>query len=153
MASWQASRNVSSTHSVWYVSAIERLVDVLQELSQARDINAIAAIVRHAARELTGADGATFVLRENDQCYYVDEDAITPLWKGMKFPMKSCISGWVMEHAQPVLIDNIYKDARIPQDAYRPTFVKSLAWYRFVVARLSALSAIIGRNTTRLRMK
>lgn len=140
MASWQASRNVSSTHSVWYVSAIERLVDVLQELSQARDINAIAAIVRHAARELTGADGATFVLRENDQCYYVDEDAITPLWKGMKFPMKSCISGWVMEHAQPVLIDNIYKDARIPQDAYRPTFVKSLAMVP--IRRSSPIGAI-----------
>lgn len=127
MASWQASRNVSSTHSVWYVQAMERLIDVLQELSQARDINAIANIVRHAARELTGADGATFVLRDGDQCYYADEDAISPLWKGMRFPMKSCISGWVMEHAQPVVIDNIYKDARIPQDAYRPTFVKSLA--------------------------
>lgn len=127
MASWQASRNVSSTHSVWYVSAMERLVDVLQELSQAQDIDTIAKIVRHAARDLTGADGATFVLRDGDQCFYVDEDAITPLWKGMRFPMKSCISGWVMEHAQPVVIDNIYKDARIPQDAYRPTFVKSLA--------------------------
>lgn len=127
MSSWQASRNVSSTHSVWYVSAMERLVGVLHELSQARDLNAIAAIVRHAARELTGADGATFILRENDNCYYLDEDAISPLWKGMKFPAKTCVSGWVMDHAQPIVIDNIYKDARIPQDAYRPTFVKSLA--------------------------
>lgn len=127
MSSWQASRNVSSTHSVWYVSAMERLVGVLHELSQARDLHAIAAIVRHAARELTGADGATFILRENENCYYLDEDAISPLWKGMKFPTKTCISGWVMDHAQPVVIDNIYKDARIPQDAYRPTFVKSLA--------------------------
>lgn len=127
MASWQASRNVSSTHSVWYVSAMEKLVDVLQELSQAHDVQSIAQIVRTAARDLTGADGATFVLRDGEHCYYVDENAISPLWKGMRFPMKTCISGWVMEHAQPVIIDNIYKDARIPQDAYRPTFVKSLA--------------------------
>lgn len=141
MASWQASRNVSSTHSVWYVSAMERLVDVLQELSQARDVNAIAAIVRHAARELTGADGATFILREDNNCYYVDEDAISPLWKGMRFPMKTCASGWVMEHAQPLLIENIYKDPRIPQDAYRPTFVKSLA---MVPIRRSAPIGAIG---------
>lgn len=141
MASWQVNRNVSSTHSVWYVSAMERLVDVLQELSQARDVKTIATIVRHAARELTGADGATFILRENDNCYYVDEDAISPLWKGMKFPMKTCISGWVMENAQLVLIDNIYKDSRIPQDAYRPTFVKSLA---MVPIRRSAPIGAIG---------
>lgn len=31
---------------------------------------------RRAARELTGAHGATFVLRDNDLCYYADEDAI-----------------------------------------------------------------------------
>lgn len=140
MASWQASRNVSSTHSVWYVSAMERLVDVLQELSQAHTIDTVAEIVRTAARDLTGADGATFVLRDGDQCFYVDENAITPLWKGMRFPMKSCISGWVMEHAQPVVIENIYKDARIPQDAYRPTFVKSLAMVP--IRRKSPIGAI-----------
>lgn len=140
MASWQASRNVSSTHSVWYVAAMERLVDVLQELSQARDIDSIANVVRLAARELTGADGATFVLRDGDQCYYADENAISPLWKGMRFPMKACISGWVMEHAQPVVIDNIYKDPRIPQDAYRPTFVKSLAMVP--IRRSSPIGAI-----------
>ncbi len=119
---------------------MERLVDVLQELSQARDVDSIAQIVRHAARDLTGADGATFVLRDHDHCFYVDEDAITPLWKGMRFPLKSCISGWVMEHAQPVVIENIYKDARIPQDAYRPTFVKSLAMVP--IRRKSPIGAI-----------
>lgn len=41
-----------------------RLVEVVQELSLARDLDCIMAIVRRAARELTGADGATFVLRD-----------------------------------------------------------------------------------------
>lgn len=119
-------RNVSSTHSIWYVSAMEHMVGVVQELSCARDLPSIMKIVRHAARDLTGADGATFVLRDNEQCYYADEDAISPLWKGLRFPINMCISGWVMQHAQPVTIENIYKDPRIPHDAYRPTFVKSL---------------------------
>jgi len=104
-----------------------RLVAAIQELSLARDLNGIMAIVRRAARELTGADGATFILREGDLCHYVDEEAIGPLWKGQRFPMKICISGWVMLNRRPAVIEDIYEDPRIPQDAYRPTFVKSLA--------------------------
>lgn len=103
------------------------LVQVVQELSLARSMEAVTAIVRRTARQLTGADGATFVLRDKQQCYYVDEDAISPLWKGLRFPMANCISGWVMNNKQSVAIDDIYKDSRIPHDAYRPTFVKSLA--------------------------
>lgn len=110
-----------------YIEAMERLVDVVQALSQARDVATITRIARDAARELTGADGATFVLRDGDQCYYADENAIEPLWKGKRFPMEMCISGWVMLNAQPVIIEDIYADARIPAEAYRPTFVKSLA--------------------------
>lgn len=106
---------------------IELLLDVVQKLSLAKDLETIMFIVRRAARYLTGSDGATFVLRDNNQCYYADEDAIAPLWKGKRFPMKICISGWVMEHGQPVIIEDIYSDPRIPSDAYRPTFVKSLA--------------------------
>lgn len=85
------------------------------------------AVVRVAARELTGADGATFVLREGHQCFYADENAISPLWKGRRFPMEACVSGWSMLHREPAVIEDIYKDARIPADAYRPTFVRSLA--------------------------
>jgi GAF domain-containing protein len=116
-----------TSRSVWYLYAMERLVGVVQELSLARDMNTISTIIRNAARNLTGADGATFVLRDGDQCYYADENAIAPLWKGKRFPMNTCISGWVMEHGEPVVIQDIYKDRRIPADLYRPTFVKSMA--------------------------
>src|ERR1043165_3508667 len=102
------------------------LVQVVQELSLARDVAAVQDITRRAARALTGADGATFVLRDGDRCYYADEDAIAPLWKGQRFPMSACISGWAMLHRQPAIIEDIYSDDRIPHDAYRPTFVKSL---------------------------
>lgn len=49
-------------------AAKTRLVQAVQELSPTRDLKGIMAVVRSAARELTGADGATFVLREGDQC-------------------------------------------------------------------------------------
>ncbi|MFA7276942.1 MAG: ATP-binding protein [Pseudobdellovibrionaceae bacterium] len=112
---------------LWYVSAMEYLVDVVQDMSHARDIQTVVNIVRTAARELTGADGATFVLRDEDKCFYVDEDAIAPLWKGGRFPISACISGWVMINASSVVIDDVFDDPRIPHDVYRATFVKSMA--------------------------
>lgn len=105
----------------------ELLVKTIQEISLTRDLDSLMKIVRTAARKLTGADGATFVLRESDLCYYAEEDAISPLWKGLKFPMETCISGWAMMNKKSAVIEDIYADSRIPADAYRPTFVKSLA--------------------------
>ena len=115
------------TQSLWYAHAMEQLVEVVQKLSLARNLEEIMEIVRHAARSITGADGATFVLRDGDKCFYAEEDAISPLWKGQRFPMSACISGWAMLNRQAAVIENIYADSRIPADAYRPTFVKSLA--------------------------
>ena len=102
------------------------LLAAVSDLSSARDLASVTAVVRVAARALTGADGVTFVLKEYDQCFYADEDAVSPLWKGRRFPLRTCISGWVMRHRMPVAIRDIYQDDRIPHDAYRPTFVKSL---------------------------
>lgn len=109
-----------------YLKGMELLIGVVQKLSFARSLGAVIEIVRHSARELTGADGATFILRDKDLCFYVDEDAIEPLWKGKKFAINTCISGWSMLHHESVTIEDIYKDPRIPIDVYRPTFVKSL---------------------------
>lgn len=121
------SMTESAPFSQWYASAMVQLVEVVQQLSQARSLEAIVEIVRKKARQLTGADGATFVLRDGECCYYYEEDAISPLWKGQRFPLTSCISGWAMLNREAAVIEDIYSDARIPADAYRPTFVKSLA--------------------------
>ncbi|MGO4174340.1 HD-GYP domain-containing protein [Bosea sp. TAF32] len=105
------------------LSALDALV---LDLAMARGLDEVMAVVRRNARGLTGADGISFVLRENGRCYYADEDAITPLWKGQRFPMEACISGWAMQHGEVVVIEDIYADDRIPHAAYRPTFVRSL---------------------------
>lgn len=91
---------------------MEQLVGVIQELSGARTLLRVQELVRTAARQLTGADGATFVLRDGDLCFYADEDAIEPLWKGQRFPLSTCISGWTMLHSKPAVIEDIYADAR-----------------------------------------
>lgn len=106
--------------------AAEYLVAVVQQLSLARNLQAVMAITCQAARELTGADGATFILREGEYCHYAEENAIAPLWKGRYFPITASISGWAMLNRQPAVIEDIYSDTRIALDTYRPTFVQSL---------------------------
>ncbi|MFD0591713.1 GAF domain-containing protein [Catellatospora coxensis] len=49
-----------------------------------------------------------------------------PALAGAALPATSCISGWAMLHDQTVAIPDIRADDRIPQAAYRPTFVRSL---------------------------
>ncbi len=69
----------------------EYLISVIQELSLARNLATVIDIVKRAARQLTDSDGSTFILQDNGQCYYVDEEAIAPLWKGKRFPLSICI--------------------------------------------------------------
>lgn len=123
-----------------YIDGMERLLRAVQELSLARSLGDIQRIVRTSARELTGCDGATFVLRENDKCFYADEEAIAPLWKGNRFPLEACISGWAMLNRDAAVIPDIYIDPRIPQGIYRPTFVKSLVMVP--IRRLDPIGAI-----------
>jgi signal transduction histidine kinase/CheY-like chemotaxis protein len=103
------------------------LIRVVQRLSFCGDMGGVMAVLSESARRLSGADGVTVVLREGNLCHYVEESAIAPLWKGRRFPLEACISGWCMLHRQQVAIEDIYADPRIPHEAYRPTFVKSLA--------------------------
>jgi hypothetical protein len=109
-----------------YLRGMERLLQAVQELSLARSLGEIQRIVRHSARDVVGCAGITFVLRDDDMCYYADEDAIAPLWKGSRFAMAACVSGWVMLNGTAAVIPDIYLDPRVPHEAYRPTFVKSL---------------------------
>jgi len=145
---------------------------VLDQLHAAEDLAEVGIVARTAARALTGAKGATFVLRDGEHCFYADEDAIAPLWKGQRFPMTACISGWAMMNSETAVVPDIEVDARIPLEAYRPTFVRSLAMapvgrpapvaaigaYWSVprtpdpdeVARLEALAAAVGEAIARI---
>jgi signal transduction histidine kinase/CheY-like chemotaxis protein len=105
---------------------LTRLVRAVQSLSLARDLTSIMAETQRAARELMGADGAAFVLRDGDQCHYADEDAIGPLCKGQRFPLNACISGWAMQNQAAAVCPDVYADPRIVEGVYRTTFVKSL---------------------------
>lgn len=102
------------------------LVETIEQLSSARTVEEVAAVIRSTARAISGADGVTFVVRDGDQCRYVDEDAIAPLWKGKSFPLEACVPGWAMLNGKMAVIPDVFDDIRVPQDAYRLTFVNSM---------------------------
>lgn len=124
------------------------LITAVERLSAADDMDGVIQVVRKTARAISGADGVTFVLRDADQCHYVEEDAVGPLWKGKRFPLTACISGWCMLNDKPAVIPDIYVDPRIPHDAYRPTFVKSLV---MVPVRAKTPIAAIGSYWSKVR--
>ena len=101
-------------------------MEAIETLAGAGGMDDVIATLRSTARRLIGADGIAVILREDEQCWYVEEDAMGPLWKGHKFPLASCISGWAMLHKQSVVIEDIRSDDRIPQQLYVDTFVRSL---------------------------
>jgi len=102
------------------------MAEQLAALEMAGSLDQVGEIIRKEARRRTGAQGATFVLREEDRCFYADEDAIAPLWKGQRFPITACISGWAMLNDETAVVPDISVDDRIPLEAYLPTFVRSL---------------------------
>lgn len=98
----------------------------IEALNSAETVDEVRFVLKGSARAAVQAQGMTVVELDGDQCHYADEDAMSPLWKGQRFPVTSCISGWAMLHGQTAVIADIRADSRIPQAAYRPTFVRSL---------------------------
>lgn len=108
------------------VNLVESITDTVIKLSFATTSEDIADVVKSAARSIARAEGAAFIFNDGSNCFYADEDAISPLWKGKRFSKESCISGYCMTNKRQEAIVDIYLDERIPHDLYRPTFVKSL---------------------------
>ncbi len=104
----------------------QRLIETVQELSMCQDMDGVMRTLARGVRRLALADGASVVLKDGDWCQYVEEDAIEPLWRGKRFAVSASIAGWAMLNREQVAIADIYQDARVPHDAYRATFVKSL---------------------------
>ncbi|SKC54921.1 sensor histidine kinase [Ohtaekwangia koreensis] len=108
-------------------SGMELLAKTGQALLLARDLSSATCIISSVARKITEADGATFILREGNYSFYADEDAMSPLWKGSRFPIDTCLGGWSMTHGKVAIIEDVYADDRVSPDIYHPTFVKSIA--------------------------
>ncbi|WP_242123682.1 GAF domain-containing protein [Sphingobium sp. Sx8-8] len=119
----------------WSIAA-----EAIEALAGARSLDAVTHVLRAFARRAVGADGIAIVLREDDHCHYIAEDAMEPLWAGQRFPIGNCVSGWAMEHERTAVIADIFDDPRVPVDAYRTTFVRSMLMVP--IGRVEPIAAI-----------
>lgn len=103
-----------------------QLTRAVGRLAGAKSADEVVEIVRATARVLVGCEGIAIIRRDGDLCHYIEEDAIGPLWKGEKFPMTACISGWAMINRQTVVVPDISQDDRIPYELYEETFVRAV---------------------------
>ena len=78
---------------VWDASRFSPLSSLIRRLYLAHTASEIMTTATNGAKSLLLADGVTFVLKDGDFSYYAEENAISPLWKGRRFPMHDCISG------------------------------------------------------------
>lgn len=108
-------------------AAMSRLIGVVQELSLARDMQQIIDVVRRAARRLTRADGAAFVMREGEHAHYIAESASAPPWSGRRAPLNECISGWAIEEGRPIMIADLAKEAHAAVERFRAMPIRSVA--------------------------
>lgn len=105
---------------------LSHVLNASERLVMARSVDEVVDVLRDTARAAVGAEGIAVVIEDEGRCSYVAEDAVSPLWQGQTFQADHCISGWVMHHRETVVIRDVRFDPRIPQDAYAPTFVRSL---------------------------
>src|ERR1700753_739914 len=94
------------------------LLSAVEALARAESSEEVGDIVRKTARRLIGSDGIALVIRDGEACHYVEEDAIGPLWKGSKFPMSECISGWVMHNGRAAAVSVCFQGGRFSTSLY-----------------------------------
>ena len=107
-------------------SRLSHMLSASERLVSSTSMSEVVEVLRETARAVTGAEGVAVIVRDGDRCSYVAEDAVSPLWQGQTFSVDACVSGWAMRHGETVAISDVRLDPRVPQEAYAPTFVRSL---------------------------
>ncbi|HEX3758647.1 MAG TPA: ATP-binding protein [Kofleriaceae bacterium] len=102
------------TDDTAYTRGLERLVQVVQQLSATHDLATLLATVVRAARELTGADGASVALRDGESGHHAAADGIAPPGRGQRFALDAELAGQVIRGGPPVALDDAGGDPRLP---------------------------------------
>jgi GAF domain-containing protein len=95
-------------------------------LCSANSLVDVAQAVRVAVTRRLGCAGATFVLVDGDQCFHPEADPIAPVWAGQRFSIGECVCGWSIQHDEAATINDLDVDERVPPQALRPSYVRSL---------------------------
>lgn len=107
-------------------SSLEEFSKIITNLTHVDKYSDFQSLLKKAAKQVTTSDATSLILRHEEECCYLDEESDRPLWKGMCFPLRSCVSGWSILNAQTVAIENIFMDERVPAALYLDKNIQSL---------------------------
>lgn len=103
-----------------------RLASARARLLAVTSLDGLVSALSATGREIAGSDGIAVVLRSGGFCHYVAEDAIMPLWRGSRFRLEECISGWAMLNGRAAVVPDVWNDLRVPVAVYKASSVRSL---------------------------
>lgn len=108
------------------VDLIHEITQAVSLLAKAEALADVAEVVERATRLLTGADGATFTLRNHDSESYLNDQHLAALSNGQEPPLDDGVHGECMSSQAPIIIPDIDADPRKIQEIFTDTTVKSL---------------------------
>lgn len=91
---------------------LEEILHFFPILFSKKDLKDIFLLTVEKAKELLNADRATLYLYESDTKELFSYIATGLTIKEIRLPLGRGVAGWVIEHMEPVIIDDAYKDSR-----------------------------------------
>lgn len=106
---------------------IESLCKIAATFTGLRSLDRVGEVVRDAALELVGSDGASVLLPEGDGCYFPRHSTLALVRGGERCSVESSAGGWAMRNRCPAIIPDVANDPRTPFSLYGPTLIESVA--------------------------
>ncbi len=95
---------------------LEQILQFFPILFSKRDLKDIFFLTVEKAKELLNADRATLYLYEEDTKELFSYIAIGLTTKEIRLPLGKGIVGWVVEHMEPLIINDAYSDPRFNKE-------------------------------------
>jgi signal transduction histidine kinase len=93
----------------------ERIIELSRHLSTVLELPRLEQIIVDAAREMTGSAASSILLvdpRSGDLYFESASGGKSEELQRFVVPMESSIAGWVVQHGEPVVLDDAQKDVR-----------------------------------------
>jgi len=115
MATKHGSPNDRCATLAQRVSTLEQLLAISRRLNSTLEMRSLLLQIVEAARELTGADGASILLVEGPQTlrFAASCGPSSPYLIGTEVPTENSLAGWVVQHHETTVVEDASSDPRL----------------------------------------
>jgi signal transduction protein with GAF and PtsI domain len=115
----------------WQLERYERIIELNRHLSAMMELPPLLQLIVEAARELTDSGGSSILLvdRKSGDLYF---EATAPTkkeeFKRFLVPMDGSISGWVVQHNEPLVVADAQENDRHFRQVVSRSALPRIAW-------------------------